>query len=84
MVFLFRVRIPVNCKNFKLFFADDDINSGDHTEPWWSVDTLPPWFYVKILKIFDSQVVSGYSGYTPSKKCLWKKNVWFRALKAWK
>ena len=39
---LFRVRIPVNCKNFKLFFADDDINSGDHTEPWWSVDTLPP------------------------------------------
>ena len=42
MVFLFRVRIPVNCKNFKLFFADDDINSGDHTEPWWSVDTLPP------------------------------------------
>ena len=42
VVFLFRVRIPVNCKNFKLFFADDDINSGDHTEPWWSVDTLPP------------------------------------------
>ena len=40
-----------------------------------------PDFCQDFEKNFDSQVVSGYSGYTPSKKCLWKKKCLITVIK---
>ena len=84
MVFLFRVRIPVNYKIFKLFLLMMILIAVIILNRGGVLILCLPDVCQDFGNFFDSQVVSGYSGYTPSKKCLWKKKCLISCIKGMK